>query len=165
MEIGDRVKTLTDKGGRDYSAWAMRGFAQWGAEGVICTMSNAHRAVFLVAHEDGTSAWYDPNELEVIDPSPELKALFASLGFLHTYSLEAAKFAFPVGTRVCFTPPDSNDRIEIEDVTVGDPYEARADGTICIYVLTRNHGAILLDDLRVRFREVLKLRVLGPKGH
>lgn len=37
---------------------------QWGVIGVVKDLSNAHGLCYKVEHDDGSSAWYDPKELE-----------------------------------------------------------------------------------------------------
>lgn len=37
-----------------------------GMNGIIIGYSNAHGLCYLIKHEDGICAWYDPKELELI---------------------------------------------------------------------------------------------------
>jgi hypothetical protein len=42
-----------------------------GACGVVTGRSDGHGLCFEVRHEDGTVAWYDPDELTVLDGGPK----------------------------------------------------------------------------------------------
>lgn len=43
---------------------------RWGVTGRITHVSDSHGVCYRVEHEDGSSAWYEPAELELLPESP-----------------------------------------------------------------------------------------------
>lgn len=77
-------------------------------------------------------------------------------------SIEDARILFPVGTRVLFPDPNTQEHWEEEGVVLGEPYPASApasDGTVCHFVKIpiRNHGGIVADYIRLPNDSVLTL--------
>lgn len=68
---GTKVVTTKDAGGTDWSGLS-RAHNRWGATGTVIDRSDAHGLCYRVSHGDGTTAWYDPQELEP----------FSALGFV-----------------------------------------------------------------------------------
>lgn len=64
LEVGARVKTTSPykekENGWDPNALVHR---RWGVVGKVLRVSDAHGLCYHVQHEDGSSGWYDPNEL------------------------------------------------------------------------------------------------------
>lgn len=63
--VNRAVRTLEDAGAEDWSDPDNRG-CQWGVLGRIIHYSNSHGLCFRVRHNDGSIAWYDPEELELL---------------------------------------------------------------------------------------------------
>ena len=63
--VGEAIRTLKDAGGSGWADPKNRG-CQWDALGRIVHYSNSHGLCFKVWHNDGNTAWYDPEELELL---------------------------------------------------------------------------------------------------
>lgn len=62
---GTKVRTTEHAGANDWADPA-RPDARWGVEGTIVGHSNSHGLVYDVVHDCGGSAWYEPEELELV---------------------------------------------------------------------------------------------------
>ncbi len=67
LTVGTRVRTLADAGNDD---WSEPRKPQWGAEGVVIHVHDAHGLCYRVRHEDDTVCVYDPEELELVALKP-----------------------------------------------------------------------------------------------
>ena len=63
LQFGTKVRTTEDAGSNDWTA-AGRAQRRWGEKGVVMDRSDSHGLCFCVRHQDGTKAWYEPDELE-----------------------------------------------------------------------------------------------------
>jgi len=63
--VGRLVKTIDDADSDYWNNPKARG-CQWGVLGQIIHYSNSHGLCFKVRHNDGSIAWYDPEELELL---------------------------------------------------------------------------------------------------
>lgn len=63
MDVQIGVKTVKPK--LDPSGWTEIALSQrkWDVLGTVVESSNSHGQIYRVKHEDGTMAWYEPNEL------------------------------------------------------------------------------------------------------
>jgi len=66
IKKGTHVRTTKDAGRDD---WAFgRNDVKWGVHGTVLRHSNSHGLCFLILHHtDGTEAWYDVEEVEVLE--------------------------------------------------------------------------------------------------
>lgn len=62
---GERVITAPELGDRDFSKEAIKN-RKPNAHGVIVGRSDSHGLCYKVQHEDGTIAYYDPDEIEIL---------------------------------------------------------------------------------------------------
>lgn len=63
--VGTRVHVVQVRDVRDYEPVA-RANCGVGKVGRVFTHSNSHGVCYGVRHEDGTTAWYEPDELEAL---------------------------------------------------------------------------------------------------
>lgn len=67
LDPGTKVKTSQPnyslRGKWTNEAWDQR---RWGMLGVIMTHSDSHGLCYEIRHEDGSVAWYDPSEMDVV---------------------------------------------------------------------------------------------------
>ena len=66
IKKGTQIRTTEDAGRDDWVA-ENRMNIKWGVLGTVLRHSNSHGLCFLVLHTDGTEAWYDADEVEVIE--------------------------------------------------------------------------------------------------
>lgn len=64
FETGQRVRTAEDQGSSDWTSEAVED-RKWGVVGRIVDHSNSHGLCYKVEHEDGTTGWYEPGELDL----------------------------------------------------------------------------------------------------
>lgn len=63
FQIGTIIKTTSDNGSDD---WCNAGKRSWNKNGIVIDRSDAHGLCYEIVHDDGSIAWYEPEELEVI---------------------------------------------------------------------------------------------------
>ena len=68
LKPGTRVRTTQRNGTEEYEKrnWAesARGARKWGVKGTVGEHHTGHGLCYTVVHDDGTTGWYDPEELE-----------------------------------------------------------------------------------------------------
>lgn len=63
---GASVRTVKpEKEANDWQPEALLA-RKWGVKGTIIKRSDRHGLIFEVRHEDGTTAWYEPRELQLV---------------------------------------------------------------------------------------------------
>lgn len=80
LENGTRVGTVQV---RTIRGFTIKGNAKkrFGRSGLVADYSDSHGLCYEVVHKDGSRAWYDPLELEVInDDKPWPKKIVARIG-------------------------------------------------------------------------------------
>jgi len=63
LPIGAHVLTLRDAGSTDWSKGKRNG-VRWGVEGTVVAVHDSHGLVYDVKHDDGTTAPYEPAEIQ-----------------------------------------------------------------------------------------------------
>ena len=63
--IGKQVLTMAENGDQHWT-YDVRRARKWGFRGKIVSHHNSHGECYGVQHEDGTQAFYNPGELELI---------------------------------------------------------------------------------------------------
>jgi hypothetical protein len=67
-EEGDRVRTTKDNGRNSDWVEGSRSKCQWGLKGIILEVHDAHGLNYEVRHHNGAVAYYDHDELELVNP-------------------------------------------------------------------------------------------------
>ena len=62
---GTRVSTTEDHGDESWLPEA-RLKCRWGEEGIVVDRSDAHGLCYRVRHNDGSDAWYNPDEIRKV---------------------------------------------------------------------------------------------------
>lgn len=66
--IGKKIRT-TEECVTDWSEEASRA-RKWDVTGIVCDLSNSHGNCYFVKHDDGSYAWYDSGEFDLVDEKP-----------------------------------------------------------------------------------------------